>query len=115
MSVAQFGSTRSVNAGVAAGIAVALWASKWVEPMLFDVSAKDPAIFVLVGGLLLFAVSGARAAETTWTRPPTSPGFWDETTNWSAGRPTPTIGRTCARCARPMKFIGSTRLRADIR
>ena len=45
--------------GVAAGIVVALWASKWVEPMLFDVSAKDPTIFVLVGGLLLLVALAA--------------------------------------------------------
>jgi predicted permease len=39
--------------GVAAGVIVALWASRFVEPLLFEVSAKDPTTFVLVGGLLL--------------------------------------------------------------
>ena len=45
--------------GVAIGIVVALFASKWVEPLLFDVSAKDPTTFVLVGGILLLVALAA--------------------------------------------------------
>jgi ABC-type antimicrobial peptide transport system permease subunit len=39
--------------GVAIGVAVALWAAKWVQPLLFDVSAKDPVVFGLVAATLV--------------------------------------------------------------
>ena len=42
--------------GVVIGTAVALLASKWVKPLLFNVSPKDPAVFVLVA-LTLIAVA----------------------------------------------------------
>jgi ABC-type antimicrobial peptide transport system permease subunit len=45
--------------GVVIGIGAALFASKWVEPLLFDVSAKDPTTFVLVGGILLLVALAA--------------------------------------------------------
>ena len=45
--------------GVAAGLLVALWASKWVEPLLFGVSPKDPAVFLLVAGTLLLVALAA--------------------------------------------------------
>jgi putative ABC transport system permease protein len=35
-------------AGVAIGGVAALWAGKWVKPLLFEVSPKDPTVFVLV-------------------------------------------------------------------
>jgi predicted permease len=40
-------------AGLAIGMVVALWAVKWVKPLLFDVSPRDPFVFVTVGGTLL--------------------------------------------------------------
>jgi predicted permease len=42
-----------VVAGVAIGVVVALWAGKWVKPLLFDVSPRDPFIFVGVAFCLL--------------------------------------------------------------
>jgi predicted permease len=45
--------------GIVAGLVVALWASKFVEPLLFDVSAKDPTVFILVSGILLLVALAA--------------------------------------------------------
>ena len=42
-----------VGAGVAGGLIVAFWASKFVEPLLFRVSPKDPSVFALVATTLL--------------------------------------------------------------
>jgi ABC-type antimicrobial peptide transport system permease subunit len=42
--------------GIVIGAAVAFWAGRWVEPLLFQVSARDPAVFLLVG-LTLAAVA----------------------------------------------------------
>jgi len=39
--------------GIALGGAVALWMSKWVGPLLFSVSPKDPAVYAVVSGVLL--------------------------------------------------------------
>ena len=39
--------------GLALGAAVALLLSRWVEPLLFDESARDPTVFVVVAGVLL--------------------------------------------------------------
>ena len=44
---------RVTIAGLAIGTVVALWASKWVKPLLFDESPRDPVVFVIVGGTLL--------------------------------------------------------------
>lgn len=40
-------------AGLAIGTLVALSASKWVKPLLFGESPRDPIVFVIVGGTLL--------------------------------------------------------------
>jgi ABC-type lipoprotein release transport system permease subunit len=40
-------------AGLAIGTLIALWAAKWVKPLLFDESPRDPYVFVIVGGTLL--------------------------------------------------------------
>jgi ABC-type antimicrobial peptide transport system permease subunit len=45
-----------VGAGVVVGLLVALWASRFVEPLLFSVSPKDPAVFTTVA-LTLIAVA----------------------------------------------------------
>jgi predicted permease len=40
-------------AGVAIGIVIALWGGKWVKPLLFDVSPRDPVTFVGVAVALV--------------------------------------------------------------
>lgn len=47
--------------GVAIGIGVSLYASKWIEPLLFDVRARDPLVFAVVA-LALVVV----AALASW-------------------------------------------------
>jgi predicted permease len=44
---------RFALAAAALGCVLALLASRWVEPLLFRQSARDPAIYALVGGLLV--------------------------------------------------------------
>jgi predicted permease len=41
------------GAGVALGTVLAIVASKWIEPLLFQQSARDPVVYTLVGGALL--------------------------------------------------------------
>jgi ABC-type antimicrobial peptide transport system permease subunit len=47
---------RLAVAGVVVGGALALGAARWIEPLLFRQSARDPAVFSVVG-LLLVAVA----------------------------------------------------------
>jgi len=47
--------------GIVTGALVALWASKWVGPLLFAVSPRDPVIYVAVGAVLLGAAILASA------------------------------------------------------
>ena len=42
-----------VGTGVVAGLIIAFWASKFLEPLLFRVSAKDPSVFILVATTLI--------------------------------------------------------------
>jgi putative ABC transport system permease protein len=42
-----------VGVGVAAGLLIALWAGKFVQPLLFSVSPRDPSVFVLVATTLI--------------------------------------------------------------
>ncbi len=42
--------------GVVIGVAIALWAAKWVKPLLFQTSPHDPIVFAGVA-LVLVAVS----------------------------------------------------------
>jgi predicted permease len=42
-----------VGAGVVGGLIIAFWASKFLEPLLFRVSAKDPSVFILVATTLI--------------------------------------------------------------
>jgi ABC-type antimicrobial peptide transport system permease subunit len=44
---------RLAGAGVAIGAAGAFWASKFVKPLLFNVSPKDPIVFGLVATTLI--------------------------------------------------------------
>jgi putative ABC transport system permease protein len=39
--------------GITIGVALALWAAKWVEPLLYDVSPTEPGIYVTVAVVLL--------------------------------------------------------------
>jgi predicted permease len=41
--------------GIAIGTAVALWVGRWVGPLLFSVSARDPAVYGIVAVVLLAA------------------------------------------------------------
>lgn len=43
---------RLAGVGVAIGVGVSLVAGRWVEPLLFNVSPKDPVVFVFVAGVL---------------------------------------------------------------
>jgi putative ABC transport system permease protein len=47
---------RLVAIGVAIGTVAAFWAGRWVKPLLFEVSPKDPAVFAIVA-LTLLAVA----------------------------------------------------------
>ena len=44
---------RVAGVGVAIGVVGALWAGRWVEPLLFDVSPRDPTTFALVATMLI--------------------------------------------------------------
>jgi putative ABC transport system permease protein len=44
---------RFAVAGVVLGLALALLAAKWIQPLLFQQSARDPATYAVVAGLLL--------------------------------------------------------------
>ncbi len=41
--------------GIAIGIVVAFWAGRFVKPLLFDESPRDPAVFAVVAAVLLLA------------------------------------------------------------
>jgi predicted permease len=46
-------SARFALAGIIGGSALALFASRWLQPLLFRQSAKDPVVFALVAGVML--------------------------------------------------------------
>jgi ABC-type antimicrobial peptide transport system permease subunit len=46
-------------AGIAIGGIIALWAGKWVEPLLFEQQARDPFVFAVVSAVLLTAAIAA--------------------------------------------------------
>ncbi len=48
--------------GIAAGTLLALAASRWLQPLLFRQSAKDPVVYALVGTVLLIVAVVASAA-----------------------------------------------------
>jgi len=52
-------------AGIVIGGLIALWAGKWVEPLLFAQKARDPLVFAVVGGVLLVAALAA-TLRPTW-------------------------------------------------
>jgi putative ABC transport system permease protein len=45
--------------GVVLGVGGALWAAKWVKPLLFEVSPRDPLVFGLVATLLVLVALAA--------------------------------------------------------
>lgn len=47
------GGLKLATAGIVLGAGIALALGRWVEPLLFDESPHDPAVFVLVAGVLL--------------------------------------------------------------
>jgi predicted permease len=51
------GGLKLAIAGIALGAVIALALGKWIEPMLFDESPRDPAVFVLVAGVLLLVAA----------------------------------------------------------
>jgi ABC-type antimicrobial peptide transport system permease subunit len=51
--------------GVGLGLILALIAGRWVQPLLFQLSAKDPTILVSVGGGMLLAALVASAIPAT--------------------------------------------------
>jgi putative ABC transport system permease protein len=48
-------------AGIAIGVAIALAAGHWVQPLLYDESARDPFVFVAVAVVLVVAATAASA------------------------------------------------------
>ena len=53
---------RFAVAGVALGTVLAYVASRWLEPLLFRQSARDPVVYGLVGMILVFVALAASAA-----------------------------------------------------
>ena len=47
------------GAGIAAGVVAALWAGRFIQPLLFDESARDPAVFAAVAATLLVTAIAA--------------------------------------------------------
>ena len=52
---------RFAVAGVALGLGIAQLAAKWIQPLLFQQSARDPATYGVVAGLLLLVALVASA------------------------------------------------------
>jgi putative ABC transport system permease protein len=50
---------RLAGVGVAIGVALSLYAGKWVKPLLFNVSPTDPWVFVLVAVTLILVALAA--------------------------------------------------------
>jgi ABC-type lipoprotein release transport system permease subunit len=50
------GGLRLASVGLAIGVVIALWAAKFVQPLLFKVPARDPGVFAFVT-LTLIAVA----------------------------------------------------------
>jgi ABC-type antimicrobial peptide transport system permease subunit len=57
-----------VGIGLGIGVSIALAAARWIQPLLFDVSARDPAVFLavtlVVGGVALVASLGPALRAT---------------------------------------------------
>ena len=68
-----------VGLGIGIGLAVARVAARYVDPILFEVSASDPTIYALVGVALLL-VAGLAGSLPAWraTRDILVVKFWNE-------------------------------------
>jgi putative ABC transport system permease protein len=44
---------RLASVGIVIGVSIALWAGRWVQPLLFGVSPKDPLVFTIVATVLV--------------------------------------------------------------
>jgi ABC-type antimicrobial peptide transport system permease subunit len=53
MSMVVSRGMRLVFAGVVIGAVIALWAGRWIEPLMFRQSTRDPLVFGLVAFVLL--------------------------------------------------------------
>ena len=76
-------------AGIAIGSIVALWAGRWIEPLLFAQSPRDPAVFGAVAGVLLIvavvatlrpAIRAMRVDPTVALRADVLRSYWVVTT-----------------------------------
>jgi ABC-type antimicrobial peptide transport system permease subunit len=63
------GGLKLAIAGIVLGAALALALGRWIEPLLFEESPRDPMVFMLVAGVLLFVavlasfIPASRAAQ----------------------------------------------------
>ncbi|MDQ2768365.1 MAG: ADOP family duplicated permease, partial [Gemmatimonadota bacterium] len=48
-------------AGIVIGVAIALAVGRWVQPLLYDESARDPLVFIAVAAVLVVAATAASA------------------------------------------------------
>lgn len=55
-------SLRFITIGVSVGIALALVVSRWVQPLLFQQSARDPLIYAAVASVMIVVAIGASAS-----------------------------------------------------
>jgi ABC-type antimicrobial peptide transport system permease subunit len=53
------------TAGATIGLAIALIASRWIEPLLYKQSPRDPIVYATVGALMLL-VGIAASAMPAW-------------------------------------------------
>jgi ABC-type antimicrobial peptide transport system permease subunit len=51
-------------AGVGAGLALALFTARWLQPLLFNQSATDPAVYAVVTSIMLAVALAASALPT---------------------------------------------------
>ncbi len=62
MSLVVASGMRLIVVGVGFGIAIALWAGRWIEPLLFEETARDPSVYTVVAATLLVVALVALAA-----------------------------------------------------
>jgi ABC-type antimicrobial peptide transport system permease subunit len=48
-------------AGTVVGVGVVLFAGRWLQPLLFDVSARDPVVYTGVAAIMLLVTTAAAA------------------------------------------------------
>ena len=65
LSLVLRGALVTTLAGVTIGLAIALGGSRWLEPLLYQQSARDPVVYASVG-IVVLIVAGAAAAVPAW-------------------------------------------------